>query len=593
MFKNKLLKKIQHLRINLKEWFVMLGVVKQLSVVILVGLIIVILSSLVIGSVENAYLVFVDPSALPEVKDDSGKIIFSFLLMLFGLVVTGFIISVLSSSLENTFRDIRAGRLNYEGNNHTLIINYNGKIKKILDELNLLHKDNDDIHDVVILIDDEDNVEHLQSHIRDINNKFTNLHLYIRYGDVLSWQRYEELSILQAYSIILLGDEHIEDSFRRDNHSIRIVNLLFSVKSFKNYLDEKKKNSVPVKSIVELSSIDYSQNIIRDISGGLFLAISPSKILQSILNLSIINIDFYNIWTELLSFEGYEFYFLSAQKHDLHGSTYKDALLRHKNGILMGISRVVDGNFTLLLNEHDKIIEENDWLIFIAQNKHNISFEEKALNNTPKFKISQPKEMYIKNITIIGNKQDVKATEFLEEGEGKSIIHRIDIDEEKLYTIEYWDEILKDKDTVILNLEDEKIYRIALSLKEFYNGYIPEELVFLLDDTQIAKHLELANIKNTILSDQLFSKYMAQVSNQISLYYVFNILFQKDGPEINFILTSRIPSELLEDLQQLKVELISQGMVYMGCEYNDSRTVFEATNLSDACKIIVFSNGDF
>ena len=131
MFKNNFIKKLQHFKINLKEWFVLLGVVKQLIVVILVGLIIVILSSLVIGSVENAYLVFVDPASLPEVKDDSGKIIFSFLLMLFGLVVTGFIISVLSSSLENTFRDIRAGRLKYDGCNHTLIINYNNKIKRV------------------------------------------------------------------------------------------------------------------------------------------------------------------------------------------------------------------------------------------------------------------------------------------------------------------------------------------------------------------------------------------------------------------------------------------------------------------------------
>ena len=584
-------KKIQHFKINLTEWFVLLGVVKQLGVVLLVGFIIVMLSSLVIGSVENAYLVFVDPPALPQVQDDSSKMLFSFLLMLFGLVVTGFIISVLSSSLENTFRDIRAGRLNYTGSDHTLIINYNNKIKKILDELNLLHQDHGDIHDVVILMDDAENVAHLQSHIQEIRSEFTNLHLYIRYGDVLSWQRYEELAILEAYSIILLSDENIKNDFNRDNNSIRIVNLLFSEESFKHYLQDKKKNHKPIKSIVELSNIDQASHIISDLSDGLFLAISPTQILQSVLNLSIINIDFYEVWTELLSFDGYEFYFISAKELKIGGCNYKNILLRHKNGILMGISRVVDNKFTLLLNAQEETLKDDDWLIFLAEDKHKINFETNILDNTAKFKIEQPQEVYVKDITIIGNAQNIEATEFLDMN--KSNIDRIIPDESKLYTFDYWENISKDKDTVIINLEDEIIYRIALSLKKFYNGKVPNKFVFLINDSNIAKHLELADIKNIILSDVLISKYITQVSNQLALSSVFRILFQKDGPEINFILTSRVPNELLDDLEQLKVELISQGMVYLGCEYNDGHTSFEATQIKDAKKIIVFSDGEF
>jgi len=591
MFKNNFIKRMQHFRVNLREWFVMLGVFKQLSVVLFVGFVLVLFSSLITDSIQISYMVFVDPPALAEANVKGIKLLFSFILMLFGLVITGFIISVLSSSLENTFRDIRAGRLNYNGSNHTLIINYNKRIKKILDELNLLHRDHGDIHDVVILIDDEENVEHLQSHIQDIKEQFTNLHLYLRYGDVLSWQRYEELDILETYSIILLGDENIKDDFKKDNHSIRIANLLFSNPDFKTYLEEKKRSEIPVKSIVELTDIDYAADIIKEISGGLFLAISPAKILESILNLSVIDIDFYNIWTELLSFDGYEFYFVSSKSLNLKNITYKDVLLRHKLGILVGISRIVDNKFTLLLNAQEDTIKEDDWLIFIAKDKHKISFEENTLDNKTKFKIKQPKEIYVKNIAIVGDKQNVKATEFLDID--KSNIDRVIPDNDKLYTLSYWENIRKDKDTVILNLEDETIYRIALSLKKFYNGKIPNEFVFLLEDTDIDKHLKLANIKNTILSDLLISKYMTQVSHQLTLASVFDILFQKDGPEINFILANRLPNEILNDLAQLKVELISQGMVYLGCEYKDGSTVFEATNLENIEKIIVLSEGDF
>jgi len=546
---------------------------------------------IVIGSVQNSYLVFVDPASLPEVQDHTGKMLFSFLLMISGLILTGFIISVLSSSLENTFRDIRSGRLDYTGENHTIIINYNHKVEKILDELNLLHTDHNDVHDVVILINDETDVEKLQDHISDLENKLSFLKIFIRYGDVVSLKRYHELSFLNAYSIIILSDDNIKDPFDRDNNSIRIVNLLFTEPNFKTYLEEKKKKWLPVKAIVELENIDYSTGIIEYISSSLFQAISPNNILESILNLSMINIDFYNIWSELLSFEGHELYFISAKEHNLHGSTYKDVLLRHKKGLLLGISRTDESGFKLHLNEHNEVIKENDWLLFIAEDKNKISFSKEPLTNTPTEHIEQPQEIYVKNVAILGDKKDICTNELLDMD--KSTLTRIIPTEEEYADEEFYRDLVEKKDTIIMNMDDELVYRLALALKMVYKDNIPSAFVFLVDSALIASHLESAGIKNTILSHNLVSKYITQVSNQLSLYNVFNILFQKDGPEVNFIVVSRIAEHLLTDLNQLKAELVSQNMVYLGCENHDRSIHFEATDLSNAKKIIVFSDGEF
>jgi len=95
-------------RINhLKEWFTSLGVIKQLSTVMLLGFVVVIFAGVLLGSFKNSYLVFIDPPELMLVKDDPLTLFFSFILMLFGLVITSFVISVLSASLDETFRDIR------------------------------------------------------------------------------------------------------------------------------------------------------------------------------------------------------------------------------------------------------------------------------------------------------------------------------------------------------------------------------------------------------------------------------------------------------------------------------------------------------
>ncbi len=571
--------KIKNFITNAKEWFALLGVIKQLSVVLIIGLMVVSLSSLIIGSVENSYLIFVDPPSLPEVKEDKFKIFFSFFLMLFGLIVTGFIISVLSSSLENTFRDIRSGRLNYSGFNHTIIINYSYKVEQILNELNLYHMNHKDIHDVVILIKDEADVEKLKDHIKELDNKLQHLKIFIRYGDVLSIKRYQQLSLLNVNSIIVLSDDKIEELFDRDNNSIRIVNLLFTDPNFKPYLARRKKAHNPVKAIVELENIDHSSSIIEHMSSSLFQAISPNNILASILSLSMININFYNLWSKLLSFNGYEVYFVSAQKYNLVGSSYKEVLLRHQNGLFLGISRG-DGNggTTLLLNEQSKTIEAQDWLIFIAKDKNNsISFIDEPIKNIPKEYIAQPPETYTKNIAILGDKKDIKTNGLIDLSTSK--VSYLDPSKEDYANPEFYLKLVQENDTIIMNMHDELVYRLALALKAFFEDKIPPQFVFLVDDSLISTHLETAEVKNVIIPHHLVSKYMAQLSNQLGLYDVFYILFEKHGAEVNFIDIADIPKHILSDINQLKVELINQNMVYLGCENNDRSINFEATDL--------------
>ena len=225
----------------LQEWFALSGVIKQLSVVIVFGLVIVLISGLFIGSIEKSYMVFVDPPALSLMKDKPFNLLYSFFLMMLGLIVTGFVISVLSASLENTFRDVKKGRLKYLGSGHSIIINSNHKILKILQEINLLHKCNGDYHDVVIFIKSDNTIEKLQAEI--LKEVYEHLHIFIRYGDTLSWQRYNELSIKSVNSIIILGCDEIKDPFVRDNNNLRIMNLLFSNEKFVTYMKKEKQNT--------------------------------------------------------------------------------------------------------------------------------------------------------------------------------------------------------------------------------------------------------------------------------------------------------------------------------------------------------------
>jgi len=98
-------------------------------------------------------------------------------------------------------------------------------------------------------------------------------------------------------------------------------------------------------------------------------------------------------------------------------------------------------------------------------------------------------------------------------------------------------------------------------------------------------------LTNTILSHLLFSKYITQISNQLSLHRVFLSLFQKEGAEVNFIEMKSLEKRLQEDLMLLKTQLIKNDMVYLGVVHKDGSIHFDSHSLHDARKVIVFSNG--
>lgn len=586
------MKKFIHKINYLKEWFALLGVLGQLGVITVIGFLIVLVSGLFVGSIENSYVIFVDPSSLPLMQDNISVLLFSFLLTIIGLVVTGFVISILSSSLENTFRDIRKGRLKYLGENHTLIINYNYKIMRILQELNLLYEDQKDLHDVIILIDNDEDIEKLQEEIE--SQHFADLHIFVRFGDTLSIERYKELSICSVHSIIILSNDDVEDEFVRDNNNLRVMNLLFSYEEFATYLKSKKLRYLPVKAIVEFTDVSYFDNIVNKATESLFLALAPKQVLSSILNLSMINLDFYLTWSQLLSFEGHEIYFIDPNKHNLLNLNYRDILLRHKQGLLIGVSRVdKSGNFQLLLNKHDETIIEKDWLIFIARDVNEISFLDEKLSYKSKLNIEQPSEIFVRNVAIIGKKRVIDTNQLLDID--KSNILHLDYSNEELFDEYSYKKLLipSDKklisyDFIIINLDDELIYRIALNLRVLFSEELLRKFVFLVDDALIAEHLETAGFKNTILSHLLISKYIAQVSNQLTLHKVFNILFVQEGPEINFLDLDSLPS----NLDELKSELIYNNIVYLGVITKDEEVIFEAKTLQNAKSIIVLSNGE-
>lgn len=581
----------------MKEKFALLNIVKQLGIVLLVSSVLVLLSSVGVDSIKTSYLLFMDPTSIPNVVNyNVALFIFSFVVMITGVVITGFIISILSSFLEETLRDIRNGKLNYYGKNHTLIVNINHEIYNILNELELLHEDSAKKHDIIVLSANEEDIKNLLDYSSE--QAFENINLYIRFGDTLSLQRYYDLAVLNLFAIIILSDSHIENLFERDNVNLRIINLLMAEKKIKEYFLEKKENKVPVKAVVEFSKVHHIDSIVAKASENLFFPIAPKKILSYILNLSVIDMDFYTAWNELLTFDGHEIYFVDPEKLNILNLSYKDVVLRQEKGVIIGISRVVDGEFTLLLNPCGETVKKGDWVIFIALDRGEISIAD-STPNLPQINydpIEQPKEIFARNILMFGNHRKLFIEEFLDLGES-DIFYRTP-EYNQLFEEDFIEHQIKETgksiDTVILNYDNESTYRLALHLATIYTQEQLSKFIFIVDDSIIAKHLENSGFVNTILSHLLVSRFISQVSNQLTLNKVILELTNKEGAEINFLTLDKIDSKYLENLNTLKMALVLNNMTYIGIVDRDSRVIFDAKDaLQEAQKIIVVSDGEF
>ncbi len=575
---------------KLQEWFVLKDELSQLFIVITVSTVIILTSGIFLGSMKDSYLLFLDPTELFSIEHSLYTFLLSFILMISGLIMLGFVISVISSSMENTIRKIRMGKLNYIGSGHTIIINYNSILFDILEELNISYKDIKKKHEIVILTDKNDKVEFILDKLKRKN--YQSLKIYVRNGDIHSIQRYKELSILSVKSIIIIGDEDIEDEYLRDNNNLKIVNSLYLNKDFHQEINERREKLIPIKSIVMFSNNSYFKNIITKLTNKNFLAIAPKEVLNSILNISMINANFYNIWSELLSFNGYELYFVDPKSHKLINQSYKNIILRQENGLLIGISRNIKSKYEILLNCFNEIILDSDWLIFIALNENKISFKTDTNIGTDisQHYIIQPKETITKNILILGNKRELQENSFLQKGNACTRVNENSID---LFSEEFYRLALKEYDTIVLNINDEILYRISLFLITNFTQEEMEPFIFLVDNSLIAKHLKNAKIKNTIVSSILFSKYITQVSRQVTLNNVYEMLFAKEKADINIIDISELSDELKNNLDLLKNELINHKITYLGTVTNKDNILFESKTLKNMKHIIVFSEGEF
>jgi hypothetical protein len=590
------------------ERFALASVWVQLVAIFITSAIIILIFSPFVGSLPLTYKIFADPSYY---ADATGPIPIAsgLILVLLGLVLFSFIISVLSAALIKLIDNIKSGSLPYKGSGHTLFINYNIKLPLILDQFNLRAKDQGKIENVVLLFSDNKTVAAFRALLD--KERWGNLDIFIRQGNVMAFQTYESLSISNASGIVILLPDTTENAFEADNINLKILTTLINNQNFLKFLSDRQGSKHPVKCSIELSNDQDSREIAEELtsngSGALFSVITPGDVIGSILARAKVDVVYYKVFFEILSFDGSTIHFVDpkrfSDKRNLEGCLFEQLLFSFQGGTLLGFSGInSDGGFEINLCPFGKELQSTDWLLFLTKNINGLRYfpQTSPPNLVLNELIIPPKEAASKKICVVGDEWPLGNIDDFMDGPSLASL------EESRFVFErssdyYSPKFLKslyegDYDNIIINLDDEKGYRLTMLLvsKNRTNHGFMTKIVTILGDpvTEQLLNTKVLN-SNTILSHKLAARYIAQLSFQKNLDRLFKELAFAEGVEFNILEVGvNIPSELLTDLEDLKKSLAAQKMIYIGTVDKEKNVFLESSVFADTQQILVLSFGE-
>ncbi len=465
-----------------------------------------------------------------------------------GIFILSTLIGVLSSGLDDKLQDLRKGRSAVIEEGHTLILGWSPKIIHIIEEL-IIANENQKKPRIVILAE-KDKVE-MEDEIRDNIANRKNTKIICRTGNPLNIIDLEIVNPNAAKSIIVLSPA-VENS---DTHVIK------SVLAITHNPKRKEGKYHIVAEIKDKVNLEAAHLVGKDealfvLTPDLTARITAQTSRQA--GLSI-------IYMQLLCYEGDEMYFKNEQA--LSGSTFKEALFAYENSAVLGYLNEegkvkINPPMDTQLSVNDKILaisEDDDTILLSGLTNFNIEQEYIAKNNQLSL-VHKEKNLVLgwnqKGRTIIKELDN-----YVGAGSEVHIVSEVEVEEKKIFDLQ---SVLTNQnitfekgniaDSATLNRIDVTSFDNIILLS--YNHLDPQEadaktLISLLHIRNFAEkeqkkvnivsemfdqnNRELATVTKAddfIISDNLISRMLTQLSETRDLKKVFDDLFDADGSEI-------------------------------------------------------------
>ena len=533
------------------------------------------------GSFSKSAMVFLDPPEIGELHTDF-HILVGVIELIVGLFIGGALISIITSALEQIMDSINSGYFTYKESGHIVIINKNLKLDFIFDEINRYYIGEQEEQNIVLLLAPTQ-IEKFKKGLKE----YSNLNIIAIAGDPLNWNSYERVNLNKASkAIVLLSRE------KNKNQNKKITKFITDNENFKNE---------DLSFVIETEHLQYSNEIYNYIFDGLanhYTLVNNNDLIAKILNRSVVNYDYFKIYSELLSFDGNEFYTIDYADMFEQELTFQELSLRVKKAVLTGIIR--DEEVMLNPPSSTKLLS-SDKLIMIMEDRfaYEINNAYTPAQNSP-LVFTKPQLKENRNIVIVGNHTDIdmsSITQFLISKSSDNLKEIVRADGDYM-DLGLWNELQNSNvDVIILNLEDEYEFNLSLYLQSIYKNK-PDflvKIVNILHDPTIAMLLNTNKRRNSdssmILSQKLIGEFISQALFNLYTYDIFDEITQSKGNELYILDKTTYFSLYGMDYATLKATLLNNSMIYIG-SFIDGAFVFYSTEVQRAEKIVVLAEGE-
>ncbi len=467
-----------------------------------------------------------------------------------GIFILSSLIGILSSGLEAKLEELKKGKSLVLTQDHTLIIGWSQKIFHIISEL-IIANENQKKPSIVILAD-KDKIE-MDEEIREKIADLQNTKIITRSGDPLTSDALRIVNPDDAKSIIILSSD--EGTENPDIYVIKsVLALTYNPK-------RQNKNYHIVAEIRDTENLDAAIVAGKDETSFLFTQDIIARITAQTSHQPGLSI----IYMNLLCYDGDELYFENIKS--LEGKTFKDAIFAFEDSTVIGMK---NSKGEILINPPmDTKIEVGDEVLAISEDDDTVIPSGKtSFDIATDAIISKERLSSIsveKNIILGWNQRAAQLLfeldEYVEKGSTLTIVTLKDGVEAEIEQVKA--KIVNQKIDIIQKDYSKRITLLELDITSFDNVIVlnnqhlpPQEadaftILALIHIRNLAeqankklniisemydqKNRELAEVTEAddfIISHDLISRMLAQVSETKDLKEVFDILFESEGSEI-------------------------------------------------------------
>ncbi len=472
-----------------------------------------------------------------------------------GVVVAGLLISSLSGNFQERLEAIKRGGSPVMEDNHFLILGWSEKIYSVIDQLAEAYVPKKII---VVVMADGDKIE-METKLRDKLVHQSRIKLVVRSGSSLSLNDLARVSFERARAIVVLVDDaDVDDPNKADGRIIKTLLALYNHPDGKGRVDQMR-----VTAEVMLAQ---SQEIALIASAGRAHVVKTNEIISKIIlqtsRISGLSI----VYDELLRFEGNE---IHVKQMPVVGRRFGDILLDFPNALAVGVAKATGGHLLNPPSEH--IIQPDESVLLLAEDANVLfqPYQGQIPANIPA--ASAPADKPVEHLLILGWNNKIfpiieEFDSYVGAGSSVTLVNATPQDERIALLNE---KCAAPKNIAVHHLVGEftsrklleqlqpQRYPTVMVLGDATGGGGVEEsdtraiiaLLLLRDFRQRAgitsqevcseildpKNRELAattDIKDVVISNEMVSMVLAQITYEPRIRPILEDLFQSDGSEI-------------------------------------------------------------